>query len=120
VAAALNRKWPDDVLFYLPILESCLSRTPYRPASVSAAWTFKNGVVGVTTRDAESTRHVCLAITDDGLYIFRRAMPAEKLPAEGPFFHSADLATASPCPNAKAVRNGAGKVVGWLNDAQCD
>ncbi len=122
LAARAPGDWSSNLLDLLPIIRTCLRRTPGYAPFVLKAWPLNRGFVGVRTQNSEGNRFECVATANGANQMFRDLSPtAAPLPGEAaPAFTPAPQhPPTDACYWHERVLDEDGQPIGWLSNMRC-
>ncbi|HXH02226.1 MAG TPA: hypothetical protein VNN09_02790 [Candidatus Competibacteraceae bacterium] len=115
--------WSRSLSDLLPVLKSCMARTPAQPAVVLKAWPTNKGMAGAWTRGADGQRWACVApLSGAAVDLFEPLRRTENYdPKREPVFSTGPEQgrPSGECYEHEPVKDSAGQTVGWLSYDLC-
>jgi hypothetical protein len=106
----------------IPAIDSCLTRVGSRPGRVTVATSQDEGQVSVRIREADGTRHECIAPAAGGAAtIYDSLSDVDILPSEGhPEFQRGEARPAARnCRTVEEAKDAGGGHLGWFINRSC-
>jgi hypothetical protein len=112
--------WASVLPELLPAIDACLLRATSRPVRITYATTINPGEVSVRMREANGSRHECIA-SDGEVIVFETLSDIDRRPGEGdPEFQRGEAQPrAQSCRTVEPAIDREGAHLGWLVRRSC-
>jgi hypothetical protein len=114
--------WASVITELLPAINACVARASSKPVRVTMASAREESTVSVRIREADGTRHECIAAADgSSAPTYELLSPLDRTTGEGypEYAPGADKPAARDCARVEEALDGAGAHAGWLVFSSC-
>ncbi|MGQ0533741.1 MAG: hypothetical protein ACT4OF_13780 [Caulobacteraceae bacterium] len=112
--------WASVLPELIPAIDTCLARATSRPARVTFASALDEGEVSVRIREANGTRHECIA-SGGAVAVYEPLSDVDRRPGEGDpeFQRGGSQPGARNCRTVESAIDRTGAELGWLIRSSC-